>query len=811
MYKQHWSLLFVCCLLAVLALASCGGGGGDDGSTSSTNDSGYNIINPGNQNQNNNDSGNVVYDGRTKPGGTDSGTTDNSTTGQDSLPLDFGANIITVPTNTINTGQLVIKKLIDGRKVITVSTNIDYSFLNYPSTAGAQLKKPVQTGYSITADLVKRPTSSLSTSANTKAPETKIDFNLKAPYFGMVNEASSPTALLDREIAKSKADGRFHHQYNTSNSNRKSSAISLYDTRVFANICRNNLMPPIVWQDTSQSQGDNQPVAYPNVFYWQQARIVGVGAHCIIFLSREYNNGYPDTIRYTQARINRFIQEFDTKIYPTSQNILAPVKSFNETNIFFEPQLPSGRDRLYREDFENNKLKKELQYLESPTQENTYEQEQKIPIFIFKPSASTSGAAGIYYPSFSPNTSAECDPTVAPKDYVPPQVNYDRSNASTLYIDGSDVVPQNSDDWTGVFAVVSHEFQHKLFSEYWDKDQQDPRWWNEALSQLNIYLNGYTLKAGNTTPILLSQVNSYLTNLSTVSPVVSYEYTNDATNETFAAYGARFMLALYLNEHFPAGWINRMYTKGMTDPIPDIEDALYKAQVDEARKQGVAEKNVTKEKFETIYHRFLLALLIDGLKVKEYSSLDDPRFRFATFDINGATGINKTNFPTPQTISWVPITRFPNESQGYPIGTIQRMFVPWTADFCLFENGQGNDLILGYTATSNIKNFVLPLRSSLHLTGRFFFSNSSQVLVTGGDLANELFVGDRIGLRADGDDAREVVEVDANTGTITLKSQFTVDPAFANTFLNGISGDYIYRFTPSGETYYSHTDILSIP
>ena len=801
-----------CCLLAALLLASCGGGGGDDDSSSNTNNSGYNIINPGGDSNSGTDSGNVVYDGRDKDGNTGgSGSTDNdSSSGQTALPLDFGSNIISVPTNTINTGQLVIKKLIDGRKVLTVSINIDYQYLNYPSSAGASLKKPVQTGYSLTADLIKRPTSALFTNANTKAPETNFDFNLKNPYFGMIEEASSPTALMDREIAKSKADGRYRYKYNAENE-RRTSAVSLYDTRVFANICRNNIMPPIVWQDNSQSQGDNDPIAYPDVFYWQQARIVGVGAHCIIFLSREYNNGYPDTIRYTQARINRFIQEFDTKIFPTTQNILAPVKSFNESNIFFEPQLPAGRDRLYREDFENEQLNKNLQYLNSPTQDVEYVQEQRIPIFIFKPSSTTSGAAGIYFPSFSPVTSSECDPTVAPQDYVPPQINYNRANASTLYVDGSSVVPQNSDDWSGVYAVIAHEFQHKIFSEYWDENQVDPRWWNEAMSQLNMYLNGYTLKVGNTTSIKLQQVNAYLTSLGSVSPVVSYEYTNDATSETFAAYGARFMLGLYLNEHYPAGWLNRMYTKGMTNPIPDIEDALYKSMIDEARKQGIPEKNVSKEKFETIFHRFMFALLIDGMKVKEYSSLDDPRFRFATFDVNGATGINKTNFPTPQTIAWVPITRFPNESQGYPIGTVARMFVPWTADYCLFENGQSNDLILGYTSTSNMRNFVLPLRSSLHLTGRFFFTNSSSITVTNGDLGNELFIGDRIGLRADGDDAREVVAIDAINGTITLKSSFTVDPAFSNTYQNGILGDYVYRFTPSGETYYSHSDILSIP
>lgn len=655
-------------LLAVLAafvIASCGGGGGGGGGTTPTAPTytGPNGSTSVGSNNNNQIPPNGIpgYNGRTQPnppGIPSQGTPPNSN-------FDYGGFVRMVPISSSGVGNFTVSGFGGDQKLALVTANVDpvYRDFSPQTTFGAPTALP-NTFWSFSADL-----GTASPSLAFLPPEIRrIDVGLgatKAPavYGGVMPQAQKlpVQVLIDREREEKIRSGD-RPDYSVAKS---PSVLSRGILRTFRLVRATNHPPPI----TKTGQGSTfQDLHYPRIYYWQDGRLVGIGNHCYVFLSTEINNGYPDSVKFTQARISRLVDEFDNKIFVKTQDALAPVVTYSETYIY----LPPDRNlQLTDMSFDQNG---NLLTPVPEIQDATLPQDKRIIIAILK-NVSDQGA-GFFVATGTPLNSTQGE-----------QINLD--NTSTVYIDPDIDFPPDSDDWSGGYAVISHEFQHKINGDHL---QTSRTWMNEGLSQLNIYINGYTIQSGHTTDLLIQQIQDYFQNINMVS-VPCENLPGEIPNREFARYGARFMFFLYLMEHYPPGTIKKLYTNYITNPVQNIEAA-------------------TGEPFLYTYEKYLLALYIDGCNV-DYGSdfAKDPMYpwyRYVTFKVRGPIGL------TSQQLAGVKTDRYPQDQRMYPIQVGPRIVVPWGGDYAQFQNGSGSDFDLSINFDKNMVSFILPVKKSVN-------------------------------------------------------------------------------------------------
>jgi hypothetical protein len=661
-------------ITAALVVASCGGGGGGGGggtvSPPPYTGPGGTITTGNNNNNQLPPTGIPGYNGRTPaipPGIPPQGTSPNSS-------FDYGGFVRLVPISSSGLGTFVVSRFGGNEKLAVVTTNLDpvYRDFSPETTYGAPAVLP-QTFWGFNANL----TTSSPSLAFLPPEIRRIDIanaatKTSSAYGGVMPQARKlpVQVLIDRERDEKIRSGD-RPDYNAV---KTASVLSRGIVRTFRLVRASNSPPPV----TKTGRGSNaQNLSYPRIYSWQDGRLVGIGNHCYVFLSTEINNGYPDSVKFTQARIDRLVNEFDNNIFVKTQDALAPVVTYQEHYIY----LPPDRSLvLTDQDFDQNG---NLLVTVPEIQDSALPQDKRIIIAILK-NVSDRGA-GFFVPTATPLNTTQGE-----------QINMD--NTSTVYLDPDIDFPPDSNDWSGAYAVLAHEFQHKINGDHL---QTNRTWMNEGLSQLNIYINGYTIQSGHTTDILIGQIEDYFQNISMVSATCE-NLQAEVPNREFARYGARFMFFLYLMEHYPPGTIKKLYTNGIVNPIQNIEAA-------------------TGEPFMYTYEKYLLCLFIDGANVDTSSDFaKDPMFpwyRFATFKTRGFVGL------TTQQLTGVKTDRYPQDQSYYPVQVGPRIVVPWGCDYVQFENGNGNDLVLSVENDQNMLSFLLPVQKSVNpTTGEVTFS-----------------------------------------------------------------------------------------
>lgn len=642
--------------------------------------------------------------------------------------LDFGIDsIFRLPLSTTGTGKLLVKSFLNGQEVIFITANVNRDFVNYSGrdNNGNIIPLPLST-YDVVAQLLGKGTSSLSSLSMTgESFSLDEDENLfKDPYTGMpyTGKKESSDALTKRLIADNRAHGIRANLHPTSDSPIKlPSAIQKGEVRAFmiapdttdiySNIFIENSYPrPPIFDE------DGNRFDYPRLYRAPLARLVGIGEHCYIFLTTEVNQGFPDKVRFTQERINRLVTEFDNHIFPTIQDAMAPIAATNERYIYYPPLDV----QLTADDFEeggglgdtpNAELAK------TEVRDDRISNDGRIIIAIIP----NTGAGGLFFPRYG---TIDRRPTQQEPDPAPEKVNL--GNTSTLYTDLSEY-PQNSDNWRNAYAVVTHEFQHKIFG---DNVFSDAQWLNEGLSQLAIQLGGYTIESGVTRAF--DQILSYMSNPGIWS--VTYDpdplLVNSGVIPPFLGnhYGAGYMWMLYMAEHYD-GAIRKIYRYGLTDPVANIEQATGEKITTTMKKFAMAnildaEPNFTKnflltlltEPTATFYSEFKLRnpSLVDDptrtddefdLALRNEANLEADRlmgmFTYHTFDVNEAVGGD----PSARLPGFAQLT-VPDE-QGYPAYRTGRMAIPFAFDVVRISSGNGSDLSVTYYSDPNFFTAVV--------------------------------------------------------------------------------------------------------
>ncbi len=679
MTRTGISVTFIGVLLALLiALASCGGGGtttpannnpptpsqttgGDTGGSgyNQTQDSGGGFVaDP---------DGVMQYDGRT----------DNipPITGGGKLPPSaveetFGKSIVVLPQSSAGQGTILLKNFMPGQKVVMVTTNLDRDYMNFTQgslSPGLPFVLP-NTYYNFSADNLQKVTNALPTSDNDYGYE-KFDVS-KDIYDGIKFDPGvklDPSELGKREVEYALAEGFLD---SIMDKPRTISALSKGVLRTFTSVDATIQMPPIEDPEAQQEDADFQ---YPWIYQFQDGRLVGIGAHCYVFLSQEINNGYPDGVKFTPERIQRLVQEFDSKIFPTSQAAFGPVRTYNEETIYYAPDRSI---RLSPDDFDEDG---NLMGNFNAVPDSLIEKDQKIIIAILNGVAP--GGGGFYIsPTQRPTTEEEESPYA-----TAPEINYDAF--STIYLDPSNF-PPDSDDWSGAYSVIAHEFQHKLHS---DNVVSTSLWFNESMSMLCMHVNGYSIEKGNTIGFFVSQLSSFM-----AEPNMHAMFNDVSSDQQQGVlYAPWYLFMLYVMEHYGPGTIRKFYTSS-GDAISKLESA-------------------TGEPARYIFQKWILANYIDGLNVAERNigesdaayiarvPLADPRFRYATFDMKGRIGDSTNVLPG------VKVNRYPETEEFYPVRSNARLVKPWCSEYVLFENGTGGDLRILVNADSNYRTFILPI------------------------------------------------------------------------------------------------------
>jgi len=571
------------------------------------------------------------------------------------LPVDSGGN-----------GFLTVSSFGPTQQLALLTLNMNRAYRNWrPSAFEVQQFPPF--AYSLMFSLASRGVSSLYEIP--QPPAETPDFSL-ANYKGLPYvEGRLPVETLyqrEREyILKSTG-------YDPCAVVKTASLLSKGEVRTFTEIPRTTPLPPIT-PGEGQDQGDVENFRYPDPYYGQDGRLVAIGAHCYIFLTTELNEGFPDGVRFTERRLAAFAQEFDVNIFPKVQVAFGSVLGYHNEGPGTD-NGPIWKDidrnlRLTGDDFDDDG---NLVITVPGRPDFEIGRDNRIIVAVMNLPA---GAAGLY-------SNWERGIGRPEEDEEGPPPEQESYAWSTCFLDVN-IFPANSDDWSQPYAVLAHEFQHKLYA---DHSLPDSIWLNEGLSQLAVYKAGYTLQSGRTAQILVDQIRTFLNNANSIPVPLDAERVEGV--DVFGSYGARFLFMLYIAEHYGAEVIHKVYTLGGTDPVDIIERA-------------------TGESFEVIFTKWSLANFIDGIYVSEdspLSSTNNPWLHYLTFDIRGTVGMDEES-----RLPGVPVLRLPGEGDTYPVMRSLIPLNPYCAHYAIIENGDGRDLDLTLFADPNFRFYLLPV------------------------------------------------------------------------------------------------------
>jgi hypothetical protein len=689
--------------LALASFAGCGGGGTTVTPNPGTIDTGNNqvpdlILN-----------GPPQYDGQDGPAPPPLPGPGTGGSVPDKPPFIY-ENIFSVPISSNGQGQVVASTLttdgtgrlgfLPGQKVAMIILNVNPNFLDlhYDEAAQTITREPAS-AYSFTADLVARGSASMA-SWDRIQQQTREDLGQTEAYNGLYSPSGtvSPSVIYERE-----AISQGLTPYAVQPATKQASVIQKGEIRTFVNVPPTIPPPPIVaGPETPDRPVDelSYPFEYSNS---QDGRLVAIGARCLIFLSREINDGKPDTIRFTEARLAAMAREFDTKIFPTTQAAFGKITNFDEPNIFRD------LDRsivLTGDDFDQADPPMLTTPLPSTVDLNI-SQEQKMIIFLFN--SGGGGGGGFYVGGLS-----EASRQKLADEGRDDEIEAFAEEGSTLYIDANNL-PANDDSWTAAYSVLAHEFQHKC---YHDNDMPeratDPtvgsnyNWLNEGLSMMSIHVNGYTVNSGEIVDWAINgQLTSYLNNINRAPiPVDSHSQISNQNQ-----YGGGFLFFLYLYEHYDPGVGNRIYAAhkaGEEDFIKLIEAGAQQT-VDDIGPDGQAgttddSRQIFHDTFEELYAKYAIANFIDGIYQANSNALFDPRFHYNTIDLRGTVNLASGTIVLPGVRTGV----YP-QGGTYPVTDIHREVWPWAMDYVVFTNGDGRDLSLRTYTDRFMRMFMLPV------------------------------------------------------------------------------------------------------
>jgi hypothetical protein len=657
----RWSAGAIVALLLVGA-AACGGGG-----TTTTGPGGGQIdVGPGNPPPLVIDGG-IQYPGKQPP----APPTDQST--EPPTPTNnwvFGDNIFSVPIDTNGRARVVVSKFSPGQRVAFIAVNLNPTYLDAHDGATGSFPILPTSSFTIAADQIMKGASRMATPAELAA-QTVQDLGSLADYRGLpyTGEVQSPLAIYERE-----ARARGLVPYAPIPPVKTASSIQKGELRTFVNVPP-TMPPPPIGPGPDNPDRDTSDLRWPYEYSTSQdGRLVAIGAHCLVYLSTEINYGHPDTIQFTEARLNALAREFDTKIFPIETAVFAPTTTYLEGNLFI------GLDRtvlLTGDDFddEGNLL--------TPlpgTVDVDIGKEKKVNIFVYN---EIGGGGGFYVLGLSP-TSQQALIDAGRQD----DIERFAAVGSTLYISATNF-PNNDDAWSAAYSVMAHEFQHKLFNDNHLPERSNSVgnyvWFNEGLSQMAIHVCGYTVNSGQ---IIDWAINGQLTDYLTHCNTSAIPMDGNGIMSSGSRYGSGFLFFLYLYEHYTSGLGTRIYDRargGETNYIKLIEYA-------------------TGEDFGLTYTKFAIANFIDGIYASNESTFSDPRFRYDTIDLRGTVNLWSGTIVLPG----VRTSYFPTDG-AYPIQSIDRLVYPWCTDYMVLTNGDGRDLEVGIYTDPQFKFYMLPV------------------------------------------------------------------------------------------------------
>ncbi len=664
--------MFLIVLLAAFVLAGCGGGDSDTPTTPTqptpTDGEGGNTFIPSNDVPPLNPPDSVPgYGGYVPPGLPDSGF-EYPEPQESWIP---GYPIFPLPVDSGGNGFLTVSSFQPGQQLALVTVNMNRAYRDWHPTA-TQLQSFPPFAFSLVFNLVQRRSASALAPLEPPRPQDELNLSLE-DYEGLpyVEERLPLDVIFEREYQYQKETTG----YDVLAPVKTVSILSKGEVRTFTEIPRTIPLPPI--QPGSDDQQDLEDLRWPDPYYGQDGRLVAIGAHCYIFLTTEENDGFPDGVRFTERRLAAFAQEFDTNIFPKVQAAFGDILGYhNEGPGPDDGPIWKYIDRDYvltGDDFDSDG-----NLINPLPGEPDFEigRDDRVIVAMMNLPA---GAAGLYQ-----NWQRGINrPSITEEGGEPPEESY---AWSTCYLD-LNIFPANSDDWSQPYAVLAHEFQHKLYA---DHGLPDSVWLNEGLAQLAVYAAGYTLQSGRTAQILVDQVRAFLNNSTEIPVCLDAERVEGV--DVFGSYGARFLFFLYLAEHYGPGTIHKIYTLGYNDPVQLIE-------------------NATGENFESIYTKWMLANFIDGIFVdpstdagSTLSSTNNPWLHYLTFDIRSTVGMDEN-----RRLPGVPVLRLPGETDTYPVTRSLIPLNPYCAQYTIIGNGDGRDLDLTLYADPNFRFYLLPV------------------------------------------------------------------------------------------------------
>ena len=701
--REYWGIAAVLPLaLLMLAFASCNGGDTLDmyEDVGGTQQSGGNTVEQFEVD------GPLVYEGQQKPDPEGIGDLDKVGPPHE-IPFDFGQNIFSIPLDTTGTGRVVASNFSPGQKVAFVVVNMNPLWLDAHASStivifdpDAEPDDPPQFNnvfptmpdvrYSVTADLIVKGASSM---APIETLTEATQFDLGEGYSGMdyTGEIQHPFAIYEREA---RAQGLV--PFAAPSVKATSQFIQKGEIRSFPAVARTFPPPPIPPgpEDPERDVDDlDYPFEYRNS---QDGRLVAIGVHCMIFLSTEINNGHPDVIQFTEARLHRLANEFDTKIFQIMTTAFGPVTTYDDANRLVEI------DRtilLNGDDFDDQD---EL-LINLPGRVDTLiALEEKIAIFLFNSGAG--GAGGFFVPGLT-QEAADLLREEGREDLIEELAEV----GSTLYIDANNF-PANDNSWEAGYSIIAHEFQHKLYSDNGlprrpvDPEGSNYVWFNEGMSMMAIHVCGYTANSGRIVPWAIDgQLTDFMANI--YQAPIPMDGNRFVSNQW--QYGGGFLFFLYLFEHYDPGAGTRIYSAARQGETSFVKLLEAGAQITVPGPDGIidtADDIVGHDTFEQFYAKFAIANFIDGVYADNALDLFDPRFHYNTIDLRGTVnlvtgtivlpGVNRASFPGGGT---------------YPATSIHRSVRPWSTDYVIFSNGDKRDLEVTFYTDPHFKIFMLPV------------------------------------------------------------------------------------------------------
>jgi hypothetical protein len=641
----------------LLAMASCGGGGGtpittpgDGGDLSNGSGEKPPIIGPGD--------GPVVRPGQDGPqGGIGTGGSGGVTQPPQPGSWDFGDLIYHVPVDSEGKARVTVESFAPGQKAAFVAINMNPLFLDAHLTPDGSFPGLPASSYSFEADQVNKGASSLSATGGaavgdyTKlSPESDYAVTSDATRFSIYEREARANGLTPFAVDATKT----------------TSLLQKGEVLTFLNVEQITPKQPPIIPGEEDPDKDLSDLDWPRLYRSQDGRLVAVGQHCLIFLSTEINSGHPDAIRFTQARLNRMANEFDNNIFPIATAAFGPVKNYEESSVFRD------LDRsiiLTGDDFDNDGA---LTRTLPGSPDFRIGNEGKILIFI------DNGAEGGFF-----TFGESIDPDTGQKALV----------GSTIYL-GGDNFPTNDADFNAAFSVMAHEFQHKLYHDNNLPNRSTTHdWFNEGLSQLSLYMCGYTPNSGKLIHWAVdSQLSDYIQHTnSTAVPMDANPYFSKDPQ-----YGSGLLFFLYMFEHYDPGVGRRIYqaaSAGVTDRINLVEKgAQYTVD-------GVTHQDT----FQQLYTKFAIANFVDGINANDQTQFDD-RFHYDTIDLRGTVNLSTGTIQLPG----VRVGVFPSNG-AYPAIENDRLVIPWGVDYLVFGNGDGRDLDVQFSADVNYSFYMLPV------------------------------------------------------------------------------------------------------